>query len=233
MNNLCIIPARSGSKGVPGKNKKLLNGKPLVEYTFEAACNAKHINKIILSTDCRDIASLAAAFNIEVPFVRPKHLAQDNTPTLPVIQHAIDFLSAQGEMFDNIILLQPTTPFRKEGFIDQCMETFISKNADSLVSVRPVPHAYNPHWVFEDDGAGILQVSTGDEDIIPSRQLLPKAYIRDGSVYVFKASNLQYNSIYGKKIAYHESDDLFHINIDTPDDWHRAELIAQMKLSCN
>lgn len=233
MRNLCIIPARSGSKGVPGKNKKLLNGKPLINYTFEAAIHSRHIHHTILTTDCTEMAALAKSFNIDVPFIRPSHLAQDDTPTLPVIQHAVSFLAAQGKVFDNIILLQPTTPFRKPGFVDECIEAFLEKEADSLVSVQPVPHAYNPHWVFEDDGSGILHIATGEEHIIPSRQLLPKAYVRDGSVYVFKVDNLQHNSLYGKKIAYKQSDDLFHVNIDTPQDWQHAELIAQMKPSYN
>jgi CMP-N,N'-diacetyllegionaminic acid synthase len=234
MKNLCIIPARSGSKGVPGKNTKRLNGKKLLEYTYEAAVASKLIDKTILSTDSEIIAESAYPYRVEIPFIRPPHLAKDDTPTLPVIKHAIDFFDKEGEYFEYIILLQPTCPFRQAGFVDKCIEHFIASGADSLCSVRKVPHEYNPHWTFETDDAGFLKVSTGDESIIPSRQLLPPAFARDGSVYVFKADNIKkYNSIYGKKIAYLESENLLHINIDTKEDWAKAEMMANILCSVN
>jgi CMP-N,N'-diacetyllegionaminic acid synthase len=166
---------------------------------------------------------------IEVPFIRPQHLATDTTPTVAVIKHAIDFYDAQGLNFDNICLLQPTCPFRSKGFIDKCIETFIASGADCLVSVKKVPHEFNPHWVFEASASGFLTIATGDQEIIPSRHLLPQTFARDGSVYVFKADNIrQQNSIYGKTISYLESDNLWHINIDTTEDWKRAEMIADI-----
>jgi CMP-N,N'-diacetyllegionaminic acid synthase len=234
MKNLCIIPARSGSKGVPGKNTKALNGKKLLEYTYEAALSSKLIDNTILSTDSEIIAESAYPYRIEVPFIRPPHLAKDDTPTLPVIKHVIDYFEKLGEQYDNIVLLQPTCPFRERGFVDKCIEHFIATQADSLCSVRKVPHEYNPHWVFETDDAGFLKVATGDEAVIPSRQLLPPAFARDGSVYVFKADNIsKYNSIYGKKMAYLESENLLHINIDTREDWAKAEMMAHILCSVN
>jgi CMP-N,N'-diacetyllegionaminic acid synthase len=228
MKNLCIIPARSGSKGVPGKNTRPLNGKPLLQYTFDAAKDSKQIDRIILSTDCAVIASLAEAAGIDVPFIRPAELAQDDTPMLAVIQHAYEHSLSIGEVYDNIILLQPTCPFRIPGLVDNCIDSFLHKTADSLVTVKAVPHEYNPHWVFEANEEGLLQISTHDEQIIPSRQQLPQAYVRDGSVYIFKASNLQqYNSIYGKRIAYFEMSNTYHVNIDSPADWNRAEWMVQ------
>jgi CMP-N,N'-diacetyllegionaminic acid synthase len=214
---------------VPGKNIKPLNGKPLIHYTFDAAAQSRQVETTILSTDAVEIAQAAAFKNILVPFIRPANLATDTTPTVDVIKHALDFLDNEGEHFDNICLLQATCPFRNPGFVDSCIEKFLLTGADCLVSVKKVPHEYNPHWVFEADEAGFLQIATGEKTIIPSRQLLPPAFARDGSVYVFKADNIRSkNSIYGDTISYLESDSLWHINIDTMEDWKRAEMIAMM-----
>ncbi|GEO09395.1 acylneuraminate cytidylyltransferase family protein [Segetibacter aerophilus] len=229
MKNLCIIPARSGSKGVPGKNIKQLNGKPLIQYTFDAALECSFLDRIVLSTDCTTIAATAKKASIEVPFLRPAHLANDTTPTLEVIKHALHYFDKRGQFYDNICLLQPTCPFRSEGFVDLCFENFISSGADCLVSVKVVPHEYNPHWVFEANPSGYLKIATGEEVIIPSRQLLPKSFARDGSVYIFKADNIRNrNSIFGQTISYVETDEMWHVNIDTAEDWKRAEMIAKM-----
>jgi N-acylneuraminate cytidylyltransferase len=229
MKNLCIIPARSGSKGVPGKNIKLLSGKLLIHYTFEAALQSRFLDKIILSTDSTTIAGSVINTSIEVPFIRPQYLAEDTTPTLEVVKHALSYFDNKSDHYDNICLLQPTCPFRSEGFVDECFQQFVSSNADCLVSVKEVPHQYNPHWVFEADNYGYLKIATGEETIIPSRQLLPKSFARDGSVYIFKADNIRHhNSIFGKTISYLESDNLWHVNIDTMKDWKRAEMIAKM-----
>ena len=214
---------------MPGKNTKPLNGRLLIQYTFKAAIDSQLVDKIVLTTDSEDIARSANATPIQVPFIRPSSLASDTTPTVDVIKHAIEYFDSKGEYFDNICLLQPTCPFRSPGFVDRCIETMVASGADCLVSVKKVPHEYNPHWVFLDDHTGFLRIATGEKAIIPSRQLLPEAYARDGSVYVFKADNIRnHHSIYGKTISYLESDNLWHINIDTPDDWKRAEMIANM-----
>lgn len=229
MKTLCIIPARSGSKGVPGKNIKLLNGRPLIAYTFDAAIESRLIDRAILSTDSTSIASLAASTMIEVPFMRPSHLSADHTPTAEVIKHALNYFTLKAQTFDAVCLLQATCPFRSRGFVDKCIKAFNDSGADCLFSVKKVPHEYNPHWVFTPGGDGFLQISTGDESIIPNRQLLPPAYARDGSVYVFKADNiLLHNNIYGKTISYLESDSPWHVNIDTPEDWKQAEIIASL-----
>lgn len=234
MKTLCLIPARSGSKGVPGKNTKPLNGTPLLEYTFQTALRATNIDKIIISTDDPVAAQTAYTYNIDVPFLRPKHLAQDNTPTFDVVLHAINFFHQVEEHYDVIVLLQPTVPFRNEGFIDKCINRFLESEADSLCSVTKVPHQYNPHWVFKPNENGYLEVSTGEKELIPSRQLLPDVFARDGSVYVFKTDVIKNRkNLYGDKIAYLESDNQWHINIDTKDDWYKAEMIAKVLCSVN
>jgi CMP-N,N'-diacetyllegionaminic acid synthase len=228
MRILAVIPARGGSKGVPGKNKKLLLGKPLIQYSIDAALQSKHITEVVVTTDDEEIIAIAKSLGANVPFVRPKHLAEDTTPTLPVIQHAISYFEAEGKQFDAICLLQPTSPFRPKGFLDKALETFIEKQTDALISVLEVPHQYNPHWTFEPNKNGILQIATGEKNIIPRRQELPKAYHRDGSIYITKTNIIQNeNSLYGNSLSYIVSDDKYYVNIDTQEDWQKAEELAK------
>ncbi len=221
---LGLIPARGGSKGVSGKNSKLLGGIPLVVYSIQSALATHGLGEVIVSTDDPAIQQISLSAGAKAPFLRPVHLAQDDTPTLPVIQHALQYYLEQGERFDAICLLQPTTPFRKKELIDQAIEKFISSGADALVSVVPVPHEFNPHWVFEPNRQGFLTIATGEKDIIPRRQELPPAYVRDGAIYLTKSSViLEKNSLYGDALAYIENDPDFHVNIDTQADWELAE----------
>jgi CMP-N-acetylneuraminic acid synthetase len=228
MTILCIIPARGGSKGVPGKNIKLLNGKPLLAYTSEIALRSKLLTKVIVSTDDVNISNHAKNLKLEVPFLRPVELAQDNSPTIDTIIHALRWYSNQNIFFDTVCLLQVTSPFRTVEFLDNAIEKFIKSRCDALVSVQKVPHEYNPHWTFEVNTEGNLTIATGDTQIIPRRQELPLAYHRDGSIYITKTNViLEQNSLYGNSIAYIESDPEFYVNIDTPEDWEKAELLAK------
>ena len=223
MKILGIIPARGGSKGVPGKNIKILNGKPLLAYTAETALTSLGLSKVVLSTDDSNIALVGRELGLEVPFLRPAELALDSSPTLPVIQHVLDHYASQGEYFDAMCLLEVTTPFRPHGLLDRAINKFVELDADALVTVLPIPATYNPHWAFEVDGQGGLRIATGEEKIIPRRQELPQAYHRDGSIYLTKTSIIQTGSLYGKKLSYLENDPNFYINIDTPEDWSLAE----------
>jgi CMP-N,N'-diacetyllegionaminic acid synthase len=221
---LGIIPARSGSKGIPGKNIKLLGGKPLIVHAALSAVNTTHISRIILSTDSEEIAEIARINNIDVPFIRPKELALDTTPSIDVIIHALQFLKEKGEYFDAVCLLQPTSPFKPKDFIQKCVQIFIDSNADSFVSVLKVPHEFNPHWVFEVNKSGSLVIATGDKDLIPRRQELPVSYYRDGSIYITKTELLlKENKIIGGNISFIESNQDFYCNLDTMDDWAKAE----------
>ncbi len=231
MNILAIIPARGGSKGIPGKNIKLLGGKPLLHYTVNAARESKLLSRVIVSSEDAAIIEVAKALGVEVPFVRPAQLATDNSGSLEVVQHALTFFKKQGVFFDAVCLLQPTTPFREKGSIDEALQQFIDRGVDSLVSVREVPAEYNPHWVFEADEEGCLHSATGDRDIIKRRQELPKAYFRDGSLYVTKTSTiLQQHSLYGNRIGYVVSTGERYINLDTMADWERAEKLINDNL---
>ena len=227
MKILGIIPARGGSKGVPGKNIKLLEGKPLLQYTSDVAKASKYLSKIVLSSDDDKIIELGKILGLDVPFKRPNNLAQDKSPTLPVIMHALDFYADQGEFFDAVCLLQVTSPFRTIEFLETAIETFLENDTDSLVSVIEVPHEYNPHWVFEADDKGVLHISTGESEIISRRQDLPRAFHRDGSVYLTKTEVLKnQKSLYGKSISYIESSKKTYVNIDTLEDWDKAEQLV-------
>ena len=224
---LALIPARGGSKGVPRKNIKLLGNMPLLEYTIHSAKESKLLTQIVVSTDDEEIAIAAEIAGYKPPFLRPIELAQDKSTSLEVVQHAIAFFESQNVFFDAVCLLQPTSPFREKGFIDKAIEKFINSKADSLVSVLTIPDEYNPHWAFEEDENGLLKIITGEEQIISRRQELPKAFHRDGSIYITKTATIKNDSLYGKSISYIESNPQFHVNIDTMNDWQNAEQLLK------
>ncbi len=224
MKILGIIPARSGSKGIPGKNSKLLNGIPLIGYVAKDAMQSKLLDRVIVSTDSEEIGSIASNFGVDFPFLRPKEISTDTSPSIDFIRHALLTLKERGEIYHAVCLLQPTSPFKAPGFIDSCIDKFLSEDLDSLVSVLEVPHEFNPHWVFEDTGEGILKIATGESQLIPRRQDLPKAYFRDGSVYVFKSDLvLEKNTLIGGRLGFMLSQESYYCNLDTMKDWELAE----------
>jgi len=218
MRVLAVIPARGGSKGVPKKNIKLLGNIPLIDYSINVAKNSKLITQILVSTDDEEIAIAAEVSGFKPPFIRPLELAQDNSTSISVVKHAIDFYESQNIYFDAVCLLQPTSPFREKGFVDSAIQKFITSNSDSLISVLKIPHEYNPHWAFVENTNGTLKIATGEENIIPRRQDLPKAYFRDGSIYITKTSVLKKGTFFGKNISFIESNPDYYVNIDTMDD---------------
>lgn len=224
MRVLGIIPARGGSKGVPRKNIKLLCGEPLLAYTAESALRSKLLSKIVLSTDDSEIAEIGKSFGLEVPFIRPAELAEDTTPTLPVVVHAVSQMEKLGESFDAVCLLQPTNPLRRAEDIDVCIELLETSGADSVISVLPVPHEYNPHWVYWQNDRGELALSTGESEPVPRRQDLPSAYYRDGSIYVTRTETvIAQQSLYGDTVQGYEILPEFSSNIDTLNDWEEIE----------
>ena len=228
MRVLGLIPARGGSKGIPKKNIRPLCGKPLLQYTVEAALGAQKLARVILSSEDPEIIKIAKASGMEVPFVRPVELAQDETSTLPVVQHALGFFESRGEKFDAVCLLQPTNPLRRSADIDACIELFEKSKADSVVSMLAVPHEYNPHWVYFKNQDGLMVLSAGEKTPVSRRQDLPPAFHRDGSVYVTRCDVImKQNSLYGEKILGCLMDPSRSINIDTPEDWERAQRIFE------
>lgn len=229
MRILGIIPARGGSKGIPGKNIKKLGGKPLLGYTIDSVVDSKLLTKCILSSDSEEIIRTGKQLGVEASFIRPSEFSKDETPSIDVVKHALTFFNASNEYFDAVCLLQPTTPFRSKGLIDDAIRKFESGSYDSLVSVREVPHEFNPHWTFEENN-GRLQIATGEKKIISRRQELPKAFHRDGAVYLTKTEViLEQNSLYGDTIGYVENSGSDYVNLDTEADWEKAEKILKAK----
>lgn len=223
MKILGLIPARGGSKGVPGKNIKVLAGKPLIAHTVDQVHASKQIDRLILSTDDEAIAKVAKEIGLEVPFMRPDELANDGAGSLGVVQHALDFVEAQGEHYDAVCLLQVTSPYRPDGAIDAAIELFKQCKPDSLVSVRKVPDEFNPHWTFEIQDDNRLKIATGEHKIIPRRQELPPAYHRDGAIYITSVETIRNKgSLLGDDIVAFPIDSPKLINIDTIDDWNEA-----------
>jgi N-acylneuraminate cytidylyltransferase len=222
---LGIIPARGGSKGLARKNIKILGGQPLVQYTIDSALASTLLSNCCLSSDDDEIIDYVSRTAVEVPFKRPAKLSEDTSTSLDVIKHAIGFYANRGEHYDAICLLQPTYPFRKEGMLDEAIEKFTHLGADSLISVLPVPHHFNPHWVFEPEAnADYLNIATGEPQIISRRQDLPAAYYRDGAIYIATTELvMQQNTLFGNRLGYFESDINRYVNIDLPEDWVDAE----------
>lgn len=233
MKILGLVTARGGSKGIPGKNIKVLGHQPLIAYVIQDGLHANMIDKLIVSTDSEDISEVAKRYGAEIPFIRPAELAFDHTPSLDVVLHAIHFLEEKGNFYDAVCLLQPTSPFKPQGFIDVCIQKFIDTQADSLVSVLEVPHEYNPHWTFEMNDTGHLSIATGDAALIPRRQELPKAYHRDGSVYISKIALIkEMKVLVGGRTVGVLSDSRYYSNLDTLEDWTNAELTYKKIYSC-
>jgi CMP-N-acetylneuraminic acid synthetase len=227
MRVLGLIPARGGSKGIPRKNIKLLAGKPLLQYTAEAALSATRLSRVILSTEDQEIAEVARRCGLEVPFTRPKELSLDETPTLPVVQHAVNWLEERGDRFDAVCLLQPTNPLRQSADIDGCIDLLESGDFDAVVTILSVPPEYNPHWVYFKHEGDVLSLSTGESGPISRRQDLRPAFHREGSVYVTRRDVvMEQNNLYGRRLGGYLLDDGTSVNIDDLDDWVRAEVLV-------
>ncbi len=224
---LALVPARSGSKGIPGKNVRILAGKPLLAHTIESARRVGLFSRVLLTTDNEEIAAVGRASGAETPFIRPPELAADDTPMIAVIQHAIHTVSEMGWVPEIIILLQPTAPFRHDADLIAALDLLRNTpEADSVVSVELVPSHYSPHYImkvvkgelvpFLDEGARVSR-----------RQDAPPAYSRNGQFYIMRRTTIiDGNSIYGNHcipyITAHKA-----VNLDTLDDWSAAEQLAQ------
>jgi CMP-N,N'-diacetyllegionaminic acid synthase len=183
---LAIIPARGGSKGIPRKNIRDLCGKPLIAWTIEEAKKSKYIDRLILSSEDDEIIAVAKKWGCEVPFVRPKALAQDDTPGIAPVLHAIDTLT---DKYDYTVLLQVTSPLRTIADIDGCIECCLQQEAKSCVSVSEASE--NPYWMFSiEDDRKLKKLIATDKKYI-RRQDLPKAYILNGAMYIAETSWLE------------------------------------------
>ncbi|MBO2534272.1 cytidylyltransferase domain-containing protein [Rummeliibacillus suwonensis] len=223
---LAIIPARGGSKGVPRKNIKLLVGKPLIAWTIEEAKKSKYISKLILSSEDDEIINVAKEYDCEVPFKRPIELAQDNTPGIDTILHAIK----QCPGYDYIILLQPTSPLRTSEDIDDFISYFINQNVNACVSV--CEPSKSPYWMYQLGTSNNLIPLLKENASISRRQDLPKAYALNGALYI---ANIEWikqtkNFVTDETVAY-----VMPVNrsydIDTIDDFQICEYLLEKRFS--
>lgn len=228
MKSLFLITARGGSKGIPHKNIKPLAGKPLICYAIDVARQFVDNVDICLSTDDDSIIKVAEDYGLIVPFKRPSELASDTAGSYEVILHAIDFYENKGFRYDNIVLLQPTSPFRTKDDVEGCLAKY-DEQCDMVVSVKPA--AANPYYdIFEEDKEGFLMISKGNGKIT-RRQDAPKCYEFNGAVYVINISSLREMHMNDfKKVRFFEMSLNHSVDLDTMLDWKYAELLIQEKM---
>ena len=226
---LAIIPARGGSKSVPKKNIRNLNGKPLIAYTIEAAKRIEEkFHKIIVSTDDEEIAEVAKHYGADVPFIRPSNLAEDKTPTYPVLQHAVNFVEKDdGINIDLIMLLQPTAPFRTTEDMLNCLNLSQTSNTDSVISVVQV-FSYHPILMKKIENNRLTHFSIEEKEGTPRQLYEPPAYMRNGAIYITKRNNLiEQNSIWGNSITPYVMPQERSYNIDDEIDFITSEMMMK------
>jgi N-acylneuraminate cytidylyltransferase len=225
MRSLIVIPARGGSKGIPGKNIKQLAGKPLIQYSVEVARSLAEDKDICVSTDDLLIKQVVEEAGLPVHFLRPAELATDTAGSYEVLLHAIDYFQMKGEGYEVLILLQPTSPFRTVQDVKECIKLFHS-DLDMVVSVKE--SEANPYYnLFEEDNQGYLQKSKSSSAV--RRQDVPKVYSFNGSIYVININSLRkYKSVteFTKVIKY-VMDSHKSVDLDTPVDWEFCEFLIQ------
>ncbi|EAI3899038.1 acylneuraminate cytidylyltransferase family protein [Campylobacter coli] len=225
---LAIIPARSGSKRLVDKNIMYLQEKPLIAWSIEAAIKSKFIDRVVVSTDSFKYADIAKNYGALVPFIRKGILALDSTPTFDVIEDVIKFYNSRQINYKYIILLQPTSPLRNEKHIDEAIELFFLKKANSIVSVCECEHS--PLWtnVLSSDGSMDNFIK---EDIKNLRsQDLPKYYRLNGAIFIAEISSyLKYKSFFMPNSFAYKMSTKESIDIDTEIDFLMAEILLNKR----
>lgn len=228
MNTLFLIPARGGSKGIPGKNIKPFCGKPLICHSIDHARALASDDMICLSTDSEAIKSVAEDYGLHVPFLRPGSLATDTAGSREVMLHALDFYRNQGVEIDRLVLLQPTSPLRRAEDISACLALY-SDCIDMVVSVKEA--ATNPYYnAFEPDAEGYLHISKGP-GTYTRRQDAPKVWEYNGAVYVINPDSLRRMpmGLFPRRRMYAMPAER-SVDLDTPTDWLIAEQISRVIL---
>ena len=229
MKVLGIITARGGSKGIPGKNLKLLAGKPLLAYTVDTARRSGALDRVILSTEDEAIAKVGRDLGCDVPFMRPLDLAHDDTPHLPVIQHATHWMQERiNYQPDAVMILQPTSPLRTGEDIAASIELLARSGADSVLSVNEIPVHAHPMRALRLDPAGNAVLFVSGDPVrtrINRRQDLPQAWVMNGAIYACRTSVLfdAEPSLYGDRVVAYRMPPERSISIDDLEDWAAAE----------
>ena len=219
---LALIPARGGSKGLPGKNIRPAGGRPLIDFTIAAARAAQCVDRVVLSSDDDEIMRVARDCGCEVPFRRPAELATDEASSIDVVLHALDALPAH----DLVVLLQPTSPLRTAEDIDGACRLMLQRDAQSCVSVTPAEQS--PYWMFRLSGDGLLDPLLTDSARASRRQDLPPVYVLNGAVYVARCEGLRRErSFVGPRTVGYVMPAERSLDIDTPADFEAfARLVS-------
>lgn len=232
-NIIAIVPARSGSKGLPHKNIKHLSGHPLLAYSIKAGLSAKHLRRVIVSTDSEEYAAIAKHYGAEVPFIRPAHLAQDLSTDLEVLTHCLDYIRDCGqEEPEAVVWLRPTSPLRRKNLIDEAIEYFYQHpDADSLRTIVPSP--ITPLKMWKKEGTyltpAIEQLEIKTPYDLP-RQSLPQYWFQAAAVDILKVATIRSGSTSGEKILPFEISRSEYCDIDSIEDFEKAQsLLASGK----
>lgn len=220
---LGVITARGGSRGIPGKNIKELGGKPLIAYSVEAAKESKYLTRTIVSTDYENIAEIAKRYGGDVPFLRPAEFAEDNSTSIEVVQHALNWLKEnEKEEYDYLMILQPTSPFRTAEDIDECIKKIIDTGADSVMSMMElVDFSIKKLKRIENDL--ILPLAEDEGSQSSRRQDLSKLYKRNCAIYLTKTGLIMKGDIFGEVSRPYIMPEERSVDINGPIDFELAE----------
>lgn len=229
---VCVIPARGGSKSVPRKNLRPVDGSPLIARAIRTAQQATLVRRVVVSTDDAEIAEVARQHGADVPFLRPSNLADDTSPMLPALHHALTSLQAQGPI-DYVVAVQATCPFLRPETIDSCIQTFLGGELDGVLTVRETP--YHPLWCKRMGDDGLVTPFLDGEHIPTLRQELPPVFAVTGAVYVASRDLLTRRLRSGGAYVSQDSEDRIGavvlgaqeaLDIDTETDLAFAEVCA-------
>lgn len=223
MTVLAIVPARAGSKGIPGKNIRPLAGRPLLAYAADAIRESGVVDRAVLSSDSEEILAAGRELGLETPFLRPAELARDDTPMEPVVEHAVAVLEAEGWSPEIVLVVQPTAPLRRGEHLRRAVELIRETGADSVVSVTPIPPHFSPDYAMRLDGGRLSPFLPHGAEITRRQDAAP-AYSRDGTVYAVRRDVLvEQHDLYGSDSRALLLPPEESLNLDTPADWDEAE----------
>lgn len=221
---IAIVPARCGSKGLPGKNIKDLHGKPMIAYTIEEALKSKYITEVIISTDCSEIEQVAVKYGAKSYFLRPQELATDQARAIDNYLYTVDRLNRDFDfLIESFVVLQPTSPLRVVEDIDGAIELFNKKKADSVISYVEESHPIEWHKYLKADG----RLESIFEDKLQNRQDIKKSYYPNGAVYVFDYKLIQSGKYYSNSTFAYIMPRSRSVDIDTIDDFKYVEFLMK------
>lgn len=227
---IAIIPARGGSKGLPGKNIKSLCGKPLIAYTIEAALHAKAIDRVIVTTDSEEIADVAKEYGAEVPFLRPAELAGDTSSAVDVYMHAVTYLEEQGSAsIEKFMVLLPTAPLRTSHNIEEAIRLFEQEQADTLISMKQAETPIS--WYYRrDDNGRVSNLGLDSRNAVQNRQVNETFYVPNGAIYILDKKLLrEKRTYYSNNTISYIMDEKSSVDIDNEIDFMFAEMLVQKR----